>query len=407
MRNSECNGAAQQSGWKMKDGTLWFATVQGVAIVDPKNTKPNRFAPIVLLEEALVDRRKVATDKWSEFSPGKKELEFHYTALNFSAPEKISFQYKLEGFDKDWIAAGSRRAAYYTNLSPGDYRFRVIASNSDGVWNNTGASFAFRLQPYFYQSRWFVAASVLGLILAGWGIYQLRVRQLVQQKLSLETKVAERTSSLRETARETAILEERNRIAQDLHDNLAQGLAGIVLQIEAARRAFQEAPGEAQKHLEDASNQARDSLEETRRSVRALHPLLLERSDLYLALTKLTQQLAGGMPIKVECNLKGSPRMLSKEVELNLLRIAQEALSNALKHSNARNIGIDLTFAAREIELRIQDNGNGFKTPEWTAENVPGLGLAGMQSRAERIGGSVVIRSQNGKGTEILVNVPG
>lgn len=407
MKNSECNGAAQYSGWKMKDGTLWFATVEGAAIIDPGKTKPNLFAPIVILEEMIVDRKVVGLNQGSEFSPGKRELEFHYTALNFSAPEKITFRYKLEGFDADWIPAGIRRAAYYTNLPPGNYRFRVIAANNDGVWNHTGASFAFRLQPYFYQSRWFVAASVLALIFAAWGIYQLRVRQLVRQKFALETKVAERTTSLRESARETAILEERNRIAQDLHDNLAQGLAGIVLQVEAARRSLQQSPDEAQTHLENASNQARDSLEETRRSVRALHPLLLERSDLYHALMKLTQQLAEGMPIKVELNLKGNPRMLSKEVELNLLRIAQEALSNALKHSNAREIGIDLTFAPRDIELRIQDNGSGFKTPEWNAENVPGLGLAGMQGRAERIGGSLIIRSQNGKGTEILVNVPG
>jgi two-component system NarL family sensor kinase len=147
-------------------------------------------------------------------------------------------------------------------------------------------------------------------------------------------------------------------------------------------------------------------LEETRRSVRALHPLLLERSDLFRALTKLTQQLANGAPVKVECKLQGTPRTLSKDVELNLLRIAQEGLSNALKHSNAKEIGIQLVFGPDQIELHIQDDGHGFQTSKWKAEEDHGLGLAGMHSRVEKIGGSLTIRSQKGRGTEILIHVP-
>ena len=406
MKESECNGGSQHSGWKMRDGSLWFPTVQGIAIVDPESIQRDLIPPRVVIESISADRKFVEVNHRTEFPPSTRDVEFHYTGMNFTAPDRILFEYKLEGFDKDWIEADTRRAAYYTNIPPGDYRFRVIAMNKDGVWNQTGASFAFRLNPYFYQTRWFVLFCITGLLLTAWAIYRFRVQQLVRQNLILETKVAERTATLRKTAREGAILEERNRIAQDLHDNLAQGLAGIVVQIDAAKRVLSDSPNDARQHLEEAANQARDSLEETRRSVRALHPLLLERTDLYGALTKLTQQLANGAPVKVECDLKGTPRTLSKEVELNLLRIAQEAISNALKHSNAREIGIHLMFGPQQIELRVRDDGNGLKSPKWKSEEDQGLGLAGMQSRAKKIGGSLIIRSQNGKGTEILINVP-
>jgi len=406
MKESECNGGSQHAGWKMRDGSLWFPTVKGIAIVDPNSIKRNLIPPRVVMESVHVDRKSVDANRWIQFAPGTRDMEFQYTGINFASPEGIVFQYKLEGFDKKWVKAEMRRTAYYTNIPPGEYQFRVAAMNKDGVWNKTGVSFPFRINPYFYQTRSFLFSCVIGLVFVVWAIYKFRLRRLVQQNLILEAKVAERTSTLRKTAREAAILEERNRIAQDLHDNLAQGLAGIVVQIDAAKRVLNDSPSDARQHLEDASNQARDSLEETRRSVRALHPLLLERSDLYQALSKLTQQLANGAPVKVECNLKGKPRTLSKEVELNLLRIAQEAISNALKHSNAQEIGIHLMFGPEQIELRVQDNGNGFKSPKWKTDQDQGLGLAGMQSRAEKIGGCLAIRSQNGKGTEILIQVP-
>jgi signal transduction histidine kinase len=380
--------------------------VKGLAIVDPDTIKQNLIPPRVVMESVLADRKSVNAMRWTEFPAGTSDLEFQYTGIHFASPEAILFQYRLEGFDKKWVEAKTRRTAYYTNIPPGDYRFRVIAMNKDGVWNKTGASFAFRIKPYFYQTRWFLLICVLGLLILVWAIHRFRLRNLVQQNLILEAKVAERTSMLQETAREAAILEERNRIAQDLHDNLAQGLAGIVVHINAAKRVLPASPQDARQHLEDASNQARDSLEETRRSVRALHPLLLERSDLYQALSKLTKQLANGSPVKVECDLKGTPRTLSKEVELNLLRIAQEAISNALKHSNAREIGIHLMFGPEQIELRVRDDGNGFKSAKWKTDRDRGLGLSGMQSRAEKIGGSLAIRSQTGRGTEILIQVP-
>lgn len=406
MKASECNGGSQHSGWKMSDGSLWFPTVKGIAIVDPDGIKQNLVPPRVVMESVLADRKSVDANRWIELAPGTSDLEFQYTGIHFTSPEAIVFQYKLEGFDKKWVQAKTRRTAYYTNMPPGDYQFRVMAMNKDGVWNKEGASFSFRINPFFYQTRWFLLLCILGLLFIAWAIYRFRLRHLVQQNVILEARVAERTSLLQETAREAAILEERNRIAQDLHDNLAQGLAGIVVHINAAKRVLRDSPQDARQHLEDASNQARDSLEETRRSVRALHPLLLERSDLYQALSKLTRQLANGTPVIVECNLQGTPRTLSKEVELNLLRIAQEAISNALKHSNAGKIGIHLLFGPDRIELCVRDDGNGFKSTKWKTDLDGGLGLSGMRSRAEKIGGCLAIRSQNGRGTEILIQVP-
>ncbi len=162
MRSSECNGGNQPAGIKARDGNLWFPTIEGVAVVDPRRMLINTQPPPVLIDKTMVDDH-VLVDGLTEATlpPGKGQLEFHYTALSFLAPEKVMFKYKLEGFDQDWTDAGARRVAYYTNLPPGSYRFRVIACNNDGKWNEEGAIFAFTLAPHFYETGFFYALSTL------------------------------------------------------------------------------------------------------------------------------------------------------------------------------------------------------------------------------------------------------
>ncbi|UCH96680.1 MAG: helix-turn-helix domain-containing protein [Candidatus Aminicenantes bacterium] len=181
MKNSECTGGSQPAGWKTRDGRLWFPTVKGVVIIDPNNIKTNPIIPTVIIEKIKIDDAVIDTIQDIEISPGKRRFEFHYTAPSFVAPKKMKFKYKLEGFEKEWIDAGSPtdRTACYTNIPPGSYCFRVIACNNDGTWNKTGASFYFNLKPFFYQTYWFYGTCILCVLAMGIGIHWLRVRQII------------------------------------------------------------------------------------------------------------------------------------------------------------------------------------------------------------------------------------
>jgi len=196
MKSSQGNGGAQPMGWKSRDGRLWFPTIKGMAMIDPQKVKTNELPPPVIIEQALVNDQAIDLNERIQLPPGQEKFEFHYTGLSLLAPEKVKFRYKLEGFDKDWIDAGPRRVAYYTNIPPGNYRFRVIASNNDGVWNEVGASLEFYLAPHFYQTYWFYALCALAVILIGVGLSLLRVRHLKRSNKELETKIGARTAEL-------------------------------------------------------------------------------------------------------------------------------------------------------------------------------------------------------------------
>ncbi|MGA9408462.1 MAG: two-component regulator propeller domain-containing protein, partial [Bacteroidota bacterium] len=173
MKTDECFGTWQPAGWKTHDGHIWFATKRGAVMIDPKSFKQNPKQPPVLIEQVVVDQKSIPAGKVASLAPDADKFEFHYTALSYLVPERVLFKYKLEGYDKDWVDAGTRRVAYYTSLHPSNYRFRVIACNNDGVWNETGASFAFELQPHFYQTYWFFGFVVIALGAAVMGGYQI------------------------------------------------------------------------------------------------------------------------------------------------------------------------------------------------------------------------------------------
>jgi len=203
MRSRECNVGTQPAGCKAKDGKFWFPTGKGVVVVDPENIKRNEQPPPVIIEPLIVDHEAMKRDGKLEIPPGKDKFEFHYTGLSFLAPEKVLFKYKLEGFDKGWVEAGGRRTAYYTNLSPGHYTFRVKACNNDGLWNETGATLAFYLKPHFYQTTYFYVLCAISLIFTGFGAYRFRVRQMKAREKQLVKLVEERTKSLQEEKAKT------------------------------------------------------------------------------------------------------------------------------------------------------------------------------------------------------------
>jgi signal transduction histidine kinase/ligand-binding sensor domain-containing protein/CheY-like chemotaxis protein len=214
MPSVECNGGSQPAAWKTKEGKLLFTNARGLVVIHPDNAQFNRFAPPVKIEKAMINDVKSAYDGLST-AAGRGGLEFQFAALSYLAPDKIAFKYQLEGFEKDWTNAGNRRVAYYTNIPPGRYRFRVIAANNDGVWNEEGASLSFYLKPRFYQTPWFYVVCGLILVFMGVGIYLLRVRQMRKREEELLVLVTERTKELTQEVAEHQKTEKELHIAKE------------------------------------------------------------------------------------------------------------------------------------------------------------------------------------------------
>jgi signal transduction histidine kinase len=306
--------------------------------------------------------------------------------LSFVAPEKVRYRYKLEGFDKDWVDGGDRRVAYYTNLGPGEYRFLVLACNNDGVWSSQPATFRFQLKPHFYRSYWFYALVVVGLGLLAWQLYALRLRQV--------------------RARYGAVLQERNRIAREIHDNLAQEILGISVQLEIVARTLGSAPDAARKHLDRARALVRSSVAEARRYVWDLRSQSLDERDLPAALAEMTRRLTAESGVQTQFSVSGTFRPLAPQVENNLLRIGQEAVGNAVRHAQAKTVTVSLDFGAREVRLEVKDDGRGFDAASYDGGKGGHFGLVGMRERAEQMGGNAEVRSEPGAGTEVTVRVP-
>jgi signal transduction histidine kinase/ligand-binding sensor domain-containing protein len=386
MQTRECSGGGHPSAWRGADGRLWFSTIKGVAMIDPRGVARNEQPPRVVINQVLVDGEPVTTSTRPELPPGTSRFDFHYAGLSFVAPEKVRYRYKLEGFDKEWVEGGDRRAAYYTNLGAGDYRFLVLACNNDGVWASAPASFAFTLRPHFYRAYWFYSLCALGLALVAWQLYALRVRQM--------------------RARFAAVLQERNRIARELHDNLAQEILGVSVQLEVVARLFKTSPDAARSHLDRARSLVRSSMAEARRYVWDLRSQSLEERDLPAALSEMTRRLSSESDVHTQFEVGGTLRPLPPQVENNLLRIGQEAVNNAVRHSGAGNISVKLLFDATSVRLSVRDDGRGFD-PDSRAGGPNGhFGLVGMRERAREMGGEVRFGSRPGEGCEVEVSVP-
>lgn len=384
MLTRECSGGGYPAGWRGIDGRLWFSTIKGIAMIDPANTQFNKQAPPVAIEQLRIDDKPFASDSGIQLSPATARLEFYYAALSFVAPDKVRFKYKLEGFDPEWIDAGTKRSASYTNLRPGNYTFRVIAANNDGVWNQQGASIQFYLRPHFYQTYWFYGLLILFTAFVVWQIYQLRVRRI--------------------RAQFDAVLAERTRIARDIHDNLAQEMLGISVQLEVVARTMPPGADVAKGHLDRVRMLVRHGIAEARRYVWDLRSQALDHADLPTALTDTARRLTASVPVEAQVEVSGVFRPLPRSVEENLLRIAQEAINNAVTHSHSDHVVVKLTFDINQVQLSVRDDGRGFDPS--AGEKNGHFGLVGMHERAERIGGILKIVSSDAAGTEILVNVP-
>jgi signal transduction histidine kinase/DNA-binding response OmpR family regulator/ligand-binding sensor domain-containing protein len=203
MKTSEASSIAQPAGWRTRDGRLWFTTQKGLVSIDPAHLRVNRLIPPVVIEEVVADDTRYPTRSDVQLPPGRDRIEFHYTSLSLLVPNRVQFRYKLEGYDREWVDAGSRRVAYYTHLPPGTYQFRVVASNGDDVWNERGATLQLVLTPHFYQTPWFYLLCLVGAVLTAVGAQRYHTRRLRTRAAELARVVAERTEELR-TAKDAA-----------------------------------------------------------------------------------------------------------------------------------------------------------------------------------------------------------
>ena len=386
MKTRACNVGDQPTAWKTTDGSLMFCSLKGVIVVDPNRLHSSGLIPPVHLERVVINKQQQQLTNVSQIPVGQGEVEIHYAALSYAAPEKVRFRYMLEGFDKEWVDAGARRFAYYANLPPGQYKFRVVAGQIDGPWNETGASVGFHLQPRFYQTSIFVIIVAATLLLLAALLYRLRMIEL--------------------KARYSAVLGERNRIAREIHDTLAQNLAGIALQLDSVNMETPDIPASLRNRLDQTCNLVRYSLSEARRAVSDLRSDNLERHELEAELPQIAARMASSATAEANVQVVGTPRRLNPMIEKNLLRIFQEALANAVKHAGAHKIDIELRYGPDYLMLSVRDDGSGFDTEKIIPLGVGHYGLTGMRERAERIGGRLTLKSKLGEGTELLVELP-
>jgi signal transduction histidine kinase len=386
MPTEEASAIGHPSAWKTAQGPLWFATRKGVAIADPDHLSENRVSPPVIIERFTVDDTALPlSTEEQNISPGHRSFAFQYAGLSFVAPSKVRYRYILEGFDKQWTEAGSRRIAYYTNLPPRHYRFRVQAANNDGVWSETEASLAFYVRPPFYRRVWFLLLATVLIAAIVILLYRLRLRRLHSEF--------------------QAVLAERNRMAREIHDTLAQSFVGVSVQLElTAQLLAQSQVAAAGQQIDRTREYVREGLAEARRSIWDLRAITAKHT-LPTRLTRLAEQsTTASLPIHLD--IGGTYRALDPTLEDEVLRIAQEALSNVARHSRAKHVSVDLRYHSSRLTLIITDDGRGFQASDDSLPARGHFGLQGMRERAAQIHAQLTIESSPGNGTTIKLEAP-
>jgi ligand-binding sensor domain-containing protein/signal transduction histidine kinase len=380
LRTIECQAGVQPAVSRMRDNRLWFSTIRGVLVLDPKNLERRFVTPAVAIEEVIVDGGRRSAADTGALVAGRNNVEFDYTGVTFIAPTRVTFRYMLEGFNTGWIDAGTSRQAFYSNLPPGRFRFRVTACSPEGGCGEAPHPLVFTIEPRLYQRAWFFPACGVVLALGGWAVYQLRIRRL-KEEFNL-------------------ILAERGRIARELHDTLIQGFSGITMAMQALVSHVPESDVRAE--LEDIVADAGSSLREARRSLAGLrrHD---SHSGLAAAVADAARQLTEARDVRLKLELDDCDRPLAADVEYNLVRIAQEAVLNAVKHSGARTLQVTLDSTSQHLRLSVHDDGSGF---DETGSPPSGhYGLIGMKERAAQIGADFHVATAPGRGTTVQVLV--
>jgi ligand-binding sensor domain-containing protein/signal transduction histidine kinase len=415
MPSEECTGGFYPAGLKTQSGQLCFSTLKGIVVVDPRPRTAEGPAPTVVLEETMIDgaaadmrapptaageggskgTNSVPSAAAAEIriGPGKHRLEFRYTGMSFSSPERMRFRYRLEPLDTEWVEAGGRRTAFYSYVPPGQYRFHVIACNSAGIWNEAGASVTLVVSPHLWQAWWFIGLAALGLLAAVAGAVRIVEKRKHQSRLKL-------------LEQERALEHERARIAQDLHDDLGSSLTRISLLSDLAR-ADKDSPSQVEIHAQKISQSAGQTVRALEEIVWALRPGSDSLQSLVEYIAHFANELFEGDGAHCRLDLPHDlpTHSLPPEMRHNIFLVVKEALTNAFKHSHAREVQVQAKASAKTLEIVVQDDGQGFEAQALPPKPGKRQGLGNMRRRAQDMGGSLSVESAPGKGTTVRLVV--
>jgi len=379
------NGGLQPAGTSTRSGELWFPTFRGAIRIQPDEVQSSH-PRLALIEKVIGDGRDVLLKAPDTIRPGDGRLEIYYTAPSLQAPERTRFKYLLEGFDRQWTYAGERRVAYYTNLPPGHYQFRVVAYDADSLGESPEADFSFTWSAHFYQTFWFYGLCGLGLVMMVWAAFRIHLRQT--------------------HSRYAAIVAERARLAREMHDTVIQGCVGVSTLLEAIAGFEHSSPELILEFVERARTQIRQTLNEAREAVWDLRHSWLEGAEIGPALSRLARQLESETGVSVETEVVGPPSPLAPQVKSNLLLVAREAARNSLAHANPRNVLIRLSLATDQLCLEVTDDGCGFDAESDFSSQKKHYGIVGMRERIEQLGGDFRVLSRMNEGTRVIATIP-
>jgi signal transduction histidine kinase/ligand-binding sensor domain-containing protein len=382
----ELRWQARDAGVRGGDGRLWFATGPGVVVIDPRNLPPTPRPASPHIDSVNADGQAIPPQRNLTLASETSRLTINYGAVSLGSASKLRFRYRLEGLEPDWLPAGARRSVTYSRLEPGAYRFRVSAT-TDGIWSEAGV-WEFAVAKPFYRATWFYALMMVAVACSLGAAWWLRLRAVRHQY--------------------ALVLAERARMSREIHDTLLQSLAGIGLELEAITGQLEPSQLSARESIRRLRRQVGHSLREARDSVWGLRQNAASQiRGLVPVLQSVADQTTSDRNVFTELAVSGRRRPCSDEVELQLLRICQEAVSNAIRHGRATRIHITVEFDENAVTLSIADNGCGFNPGDpIAAATGKHLGLIGMAERAERIGGRFLITSAPGAGTVVQASSP-
>ena len=419
MTTLACSSGFTPSGFRSPDGNLWFPTTHGIAVVNPKSVRPNDVKPPVWIEEVIVDgqpaeikslpnrmvtgrnpTRKDIPTRRVEIQPGRRQMDVQFAGLSFTSPVRVQFKYRLEGGEANWIDGGARRRVTYSFLPPGEYTFRVIACNSDGLWNETGDALDIVVLPFYWQTTWFKAGiALVSFVIVGAGVYVVQ-RQRLRRKLERFARVSE-------------LERERARIAQDIHDDLGASLTRIGMLSQSAMDNVGHNSPRAVGTLNQIYSTTRELTRAMDEIVWAVNPRHDSLESLINYITRFAQDFLGAAQIRcrLDVPLNVPAIAVRSEVRHNLFLAFKESLNNVVKHARATEVRITIHLDSPGLSLVVADNGAGFNaradsTPRVSGRANSGNGLNNIRSRLEHVGGRCAINSEPGKQTSVELFVP-
>lgn len=394
MLSRECNGA-RPAGWKTRDGQLWFPTTEGVVAINPQTRATG--PPRVVIEQVLLDGEAHPANQPLRIRPNQENLEIRYTGLSWTRPREIKFIYRMDKLDQNWIEAGARRTAYFSHLPAGEYTFRVIADNGEGVWNTEGQSLRIVVLPPFHQTWWFAALAALLAVGLVWLAFRYRETRL-RQETAAQQAFSRRLIESQE--------QERRRIAAELHDSLGQHLL-IIKNRATIGEQFAPAQSRTKEQFEEIDASAAMAIGEVRAIAYNLRPLNLERLGLTAVVEEMIENVSKAVGIKFAADIEPLDDLFSKEDEISFYRIIQEGVNNIVKHSQATKANIEVWRKDSDLHIAVRDNGRGFDPETLTADGTSRrFGLTSISERVRMLGGTHAITSTAQQGTTLSIKIP-